>query len=68
MYLCDTITDKKEMAGLNLLGILFSPTKINKADRLEVWSSSFKDDGGDFNMFRLMDGETIIAEKRQEGY
>jgi len=68
MYLYDTITDKKEMAGLNLLGILFSPTKLNKADRLEIWSSEMMEEGGDFNIFRLMDGKTIIAEKRQEGY
>jgi len=56
------------MKGDGMFNPSFAQEDINRSDRLEVWASSFEDAGGDFSIFRLMDGEIIIAEKRIEGY
>ena len=68
MYLYQTITEKASMKGDGMFNPSFAQEDINRSDRLEVWASSFEDAGGDFSIFRLMDGEIIIAEKRIEGY
>ena len=39
-----------------------------KADRLEVWGSSFSDPGPDFCEFRLFKGDEQIGTKRVDGY
>lgn len=66
MYLVETIQDKKRMSG----GFLptFKQEEIDKADRLEVWGSSFNEDGGDYNIFKLMQGDTVVARKIISGY
>jgi len=67
MYLNSTITDKAEMND-GFFKPTFSPEAVQEADRMEVWSSSFKDDGGDFNVFKLMSGDNILEEQSISGY
>ena len=47
----------------------FSDEVIERLHTLEIWHSSFKDPGDDYNLFKAFSatGE-LIAEKRSEGY
>jgi hypothetical protein len=40
----------------------------NEATRCEVWSSSFKDEGSDFNEFRFFNDDKLIKTNRVNGY
>ena len=68
MYLSSTVTNKEEMADGGCFLPVFSAESINEADRMEVWCSSFKDSGADYNVFKLISGDSTIAERRMEGY
>lgn len=67
MYLHDTITDKTSMVGV-MMPSFASKEDIAKADRLEIWASSFEDSGDDFTLFKLMQGDKVISQKRVNGY
>ena len=67
MYLSSTVTDKAEMID-GWFPYTFSPEALQEAERMEVWSSSFKDDGDDFNVYKLISGNKIVAEQKIKGY
>jgi len=46
----------------------FTPGEVSEATRMEVWGSSFKDDGDDYCEFRLFKDNELIATRRVEGY
>jgi hypothetical protein len=46
----------------------FNDTELAKADRLEIWGSSFNDPGEDFTEYRLIKNGVAINTKRQAGY
>lgn len=61
--------EMKKMAKMGPpLGGNFKQEKINQADSLEIWHTSFSDGGDDYSEFRLMKGKTIIEIKRIGGY
>jgi len=67
MYLYQTITDKDKMQDGGMFMPVFKQADIDKADRMEVWASSFKDAGEDYNIFKLMLGNDTITERRMGG-
>jgi len=67
MYLNETITQPERMAKPSF-NVRFPAETVAKADRLEVWSSSFNDPGPDRNEFRLMAGSECLATVHQSGY
>ena len=45
------------------------PAEVAKeADRLEVWGSSFQDDGADFCEFRFFKNDQLIHKVKVDGY
>jgi hypothetical protein len=42
--------------------------QFREADRLEVWASSFKDEGEDFCEFRLIKDDKTVLTQRANGY
>jgi hypothetical protein len=70
MYLVDTITDKKKIKRdpMITMFVSFPEAQVDEADRLEVWGSSFKDNGDDCCEYRLMNGEKLVATRTMKGY
>lgn len=66
MYLFDTKTGEAMRSG-GMFQPEFTQEELDKADRLEVWATSF-DDRGEYCDFNLMSGDTVISSKRVEGY
>jgi len=42
--------------------------QIQDADKIEVWATSFNDEGPDYCEFRLMKKDQVISSKRVDGY
>lgn len=62
-------TDKTQMREPRPFGPGFPGAKVEKAERMEVWGSSFNDAGGDYCEFRLFDDAgRQIAQSRVDGY
>ena len=57
---------KKDKILLSLSG--WFKTEVEKADRYEIWSSSFADKGEDFNEFVLFADNVEIYRIRKAGY
>lgn len=66
-HLEQTFTHKKEMTE-PFFNVHFPVDKVAQADRCEVWSSNFSTGGNDYNIFRLMAGNRVVAEIRRDGY
>jgi hypothetical protein len=75
-YLIETIKDREKMTQFLALRIWDRPAsvlelvfgRVQEADRLEVWGSSFTDSGPDWCEYRLMRGDVAVAEGRTSGY
>lgn len=71
MYLLKSV-EGSEMVGEATSPAPFGPgfakEEIAQADRMEVWCSSFGDPGSDFNEFRLLKDNSVLASRRIEGY
>lgn len=46
----------------------FSPADASDATRMEVWGSSFSEDGTDYCEFRLYKDDQLLGTRRVEGY
>lgn len=72
MYPIDAVTQKENVIQHATerapFGPGFSSEVAAKADRLEIWGSSFEDAGPDFTEFRLMAGDVVIEKRRVLGY
>jgi len=69
MYLQTTITDKARMQGDGMFRPIFPEADIAKAEKLEIWCSSFSDGGDDFTTFNLVDTVgKVIASRSIGGY
>lgn len=66
MYLYETKTGDA-MQGDGCFQPKFDQGSLDKADRLEVWATSFND-AGEYCEFRLMSGDTTIATSTVGGY
>ena len=66
MHLYETKTGEA-MQGDGFFQPKFKQEDIDKADRLEVWATSFQD-SGEYCEFRLMSGDEVIASSRIQGY
>jgi hypothetical protein len=63
-----TTNVQKEAAEGQPFGPGFDHALASKADRMEVWGSSFVDPGPDFCEYRLFEKGVRIATKRVDGY
>lgn len=70
MYLVDTITDKNKIKRdpMVTMFVSFPEADVDRADRLEVWGSSFKDNGDDCCEYRLMNDDKLVSKKIVRGY
>jgi len=72
MYQGETYTGeaaKKFAKAKYPFGAGFSEDTADKVHTVEVWHSSFKDPGPDFNIFKALDANgNLIAENRADGY
>jgi len=66
MYLYETKTGDA-MQGDGFFQPRFDEADIAKADRLEVWATSFND-AGEYCEFRLMKGNEVLAKSTIRGY
>jgi len=46
----------------------FTEEEVKDADKIEVWATSFNDEGPDYCEFRLMKKDQVISSKRVDGY
>jgi hypothetical protein len=67
MYLYDS-KHGDAMQGDGLTQPRFDNLSILKADRLDIWASSFDDEGPDHTDFRLMKGDEFITSSKMMGY
>jgi hypothetical protein len=63
----ETRTEFVQEAARSPLGPCFEKRAAYYADKMEVWGSSFTDEGEDFCEFRLFFGKKFIT-KRMNGY
>jgi hypothetical protein len=69
VYLVERITDKRVMQYPSPFGPGASSDVVARADRMEMWGSSFDASGPDFCEFRLFDAlGDLIAVQRVAGY
>ena len=74
MYRVQQWTDPKEIfqqaTSKPPFGAGFSAEQVKdiKPTKLELWGSSFDDQGEDFCEYRLFNGEQMVASKRVGGY
>jgi len=70
MYLVNKTTGdvSREATQQPPFGPGFDESLARKADRLEVWGSSFDDPGDDFCLFKLYWGDQKLGTKRVAGY
>jgi hypothetical protein len=73
MYIEESFTKEDEgslnaFLETNRLFPKFPDYLIEKATKMELWGSSFKDPGPDFCEFRLFEGEELIGTKVVQGY
>ena len=70
MYLVDTITDKNAIKRdpMVTMFVSFPEEEVDKSDRLEIWGSSFKDNGDDCCEYRLMKGKETLVKRTVKGY
>ena len=62
-------TARQTAASSPPFGPGFDPDVVAKTETLEVWASSFKDDGSDFCEFRALDQSgALIGRRRLAGY
>ena len=65
-----TDKEKADFRSDNTVKMFFIPSEYNlkRADRYEVWGTSFKHEGDDFTECRLYRGETVIFSQKVKGY
>ena len=69
MYLIERVTEKQAMQQPAPFGPGVPGDVAARTDRVEVWGSSFDDNGADFCEFRLFDAQgNLIAVNRVAGY
>jgi hypothetical protein len=70
MYLISTYDQEmgRKIATCEVFGPRFSDEEVDKSDKLEVWGTSFDDEGDDYCEFRLLKENEIISTKRVDGY
>jgi hypothetical protein len=69
MYLVDTIAkDRIQSDPMVTMFVRFSDEDVAKADRLEIWGTSFNEGGSDYCDYRLMDGDTVVVSRSVAGY
>jgi len=66
MYLYETKTGDS-MQGDGTFQPIFNQTSLDKADRLEVWATSFSD-ADEYCEFRLMAGDEMLASSTIRGF
>lgn len=60
---------RREAAQSGLSGPGFPQSTVDATETLEVWYSSFSDDGGDYTEWRALDAKgDVLATKRVGGY
>lgn len=69
MYLVETVA-KDDIRGNQFVEmfVTFSDEQIEMADRLEVWGTNFNEGTEDYCEYRLMNGDTVIVNRRVAGY
>jgi hypothetical protein len=67
MHLIKTIENTPETRTEFVQGTCFEKRAAYYAEKMEVWGSSFTDEGEDFCEFRLFFGKKFIT-KRMNGY
>jgi hypothetical protein len=68
VHIIESTADKKRMMTRPPFGPGFTETQAADADMMEVWASSFSDDGSDFCEFRLLSGGSVTTTRRVDGY
>lgn len=68
MFLHTVSKEKSSMTRPVPFGGGFDEREAEEADRMEVWCSRFDDPGPDYNVFRLVKDDMVIAERRVVGY